>query len=90
MKCSAAQEALAHTLEYDATIMGDYSLPEARIAEVKIPTIVINGAASMPFFQASGDAMVKLLAHGQRATLEGQQHNVDANVLAPVLVHFFA
>jgi pimeloyl-ACP methyl ester carboxylesterase len=86
----AAQEALAHTLEYDATIMGDYSLPEARIAEVKIPTIVINGAASMPFFQASGDAMVKLLAQGQRITLEGQQHNVDANVLAPVLVRFFA
>ncbi len=86
----AAQEALAHTLEYDATVMGDYSLPEARVAEVKIPTIVINGAASMPFFQPSADAMVKLMAKGQRATLEGQEHNVSAEVLAPVLVEFFA
>ena len=86
----AAQEALAHTLEYDAIIMGDYSLPEARVAEVKIPTIVINGSASMPFFQPSADAMVKLLAHGQRSTLEGQQHNVSADVLAPVLVNFFS
>ena len=84
-----AQEALAHTLEYDATIMGDYSLPEVRVAEVKIPTIVINGSASMPFFQPSADAMVKLLAYGQRSTLEGQQHNVSAEVLAPVLVDFF-
>ena len=86
----AAQEALAHTLEYDAIIMGDYSLPEARVAEVKVPTIVINGSASMPFFQPSADAMVKLLAHGQRSTLEGQQHNVSADVLAPVLVNFFS
>ena len=86
----AAQEAIAHTLEYDATIMGDYSLPEARVAEVKIPTIVINGAASMPFFQPSADAMVKLMANGQRKTLEGQEHNVSAEVLAPVLVEFFA
>jgi pimeloyl-ACP methyl ester carboxylesterase len=86
----AAQEALAHTLEYDATIMGDYSMPKARVAEVKIPTIVINGSKSMPFFQATGDAMVKLLAHGQRSTLEGQEHNVSAEVLAPVLLEFFA
>ncbi len=86
----AAQEALAHTLEYDATIMGDYSLPEARIAEVKIPTIVINGSKSMPFSQPSADAMVKLLAQGQRKTLEGQEHNVAAEALAPVLVQFFA
>lgn len=85
----AAQIALAHTLEYDATIMGDYSLPEARVAEVKIPTIVINGSKSMPFFQPSADAMVELMAQGQRRTLEGQEHNVAAEVLAPVLVEFF-
>jgi pimeloyl-ACP methyl ester carboxylesterase len=86
----AAQEALAHTLEYDATIMGDYSLPEAHFAPVKTPTIIINGSASMPFFQSSGDALAKLLANGQRRTLEGQQHNVSAEALAPVLVEFFA
>ena len=86
----AAQEALAHTLEYDATVMGDYSLPEKRIAEVKVPTIVINGSASMPFFQSSGDAMVKLLPKGQRHTLEGQQHNVDPAALAQALLEFFA
>jgi hypothetical protein len=56
---------------------------------VKIPTIVINGSKSMPFFQATGDAMVKLLAHGQRSTLEGQEHNVSAEILALVLLKFF-
>lgn len=85
----AAQEALAHTLAYDATIMGDYSLPSERIAEVKTPTIVIDGSASMPFMHEAADAIVNLLAKGQRRTLEGQQHNVDATVLAPALVEFF-
>jgi len=39
-----AQEALAHTLAYDATIMGDYSLPTERAAIVKAPTLVIAHA----------------------------------------------
>src|ERR687893_1426414 len=41
-----AQEALAHTLAYDATIMGDYSLPSERVASVTTPTLVIAGGAS--------------------------------------------
>jgi pimeloyl-ACP methyl ester carboxylesterase len=85
----AAQEALAHTLAYDATIMGDYSLPGERIAQVKTPAIVITGGASFPFMHETADAIVKLLPNGQRRTLEGQQHNVDAAALAPVLVEFF-
>ena len=31
----AAQEALAHTLAYDAEVMGDYSLPTERIQAVR-------------------------------------------------------
>ena len=42
-----AAEALAHTLAYDATIMGDYSPPLARAERVKPPTIVLRvGRAS--------------------------------------------
>lgn len=85
----AAQEAIAHTLEYDATIMGDYSLPSERIAAVKIPTIVITGGASFPFMHQTADAIAQLLPKGQRSTLDGQQHNVDAKVLAPVMLEFF-
>src|SRR5262245_23870426 len=85
-----AQEALAHTLAYDATIMGDYSLPKERVAAITIPTLVIDGSASFPYMHETADAMVKLLPKGQRSTLEGQQHNVAAEALAPVLVEFFA
>jgi pimeloyl-ACP methyl ester carboxylesterase len=85
-----AQEALAHTLEYDATVMGDYALPSERIAAIQIPTIVVNGSASFPFMQSTADAIAELLPHAQRAVLPDQQHNVAAEALAPVLKEFFA
>jgi len=85
-----AQEALAHTLAYDATIMGDYSLPTERVASVKASTIVITGGASFPFIHETADAIVNTLPEGRRRTLEGQTHDVSPEVLAPVLAEFFA
>ncbi|MDQ3707434.1 MAG: alpha/beta hydrolase [Chloroflexota bacterium] len=85
-----AQEALAHTLAYDATIMGDYSLPAERAASVTAPTLVMVGGSSEPFFRHGTQALVEVLPNARHCTLEGQNHNVDSAVLAPVLVEFFA
>ena len=85
-----AQEALAHTLAYDATIMGDYSLPVERATSVSAPTIVIAGGASFPFMRETAQALAEVIPDAQHRTLEGQEHNVSPDVLAPVLVEFFA
>jgi hypothetical protein len=85
-----AQEAIAHTLAYDATIMGDYSLPAERAAAVTVPTLVLTGGASFAWMGATGEALAAVLPHGHHATLAGQEHNVDATVLAPALREFFA
>jgi hypothetical protein len=84
----ASQEALAHTLAYDAEVMGDYLIPE-RFSSVETPAIVIDGSASFPFLHSSADALAELLPNGERATLEGQEHNIDPAALAPVLERFF-
>jgi hypothetical protein len=84
-----AQEALAHTLVYDATIMGDYSLPTERAATVTVPTLVMAGGASFPFMRETAQALSDVFPDGQHRTLEGQEHNVDPAVLAPVLEEFF-
>lgn len=84
-----AQEALAHTLAYDATIMGDYSLPTERAASVKVPTLVIAGGADFPWMRETAHALSEALPDGQTRTLEGQGHDVDPAVLAPALVEFF-
>ena len=84
-----AQEALAHTLSYDATVMGDSSLPIERAAAVKAPTLVMAGGASYAFMRETARALAEALPYGQHRILEGQEHNVDPAALAPVLVEFF-
>ena len=34
---------MAHALVYDADIVGDFSLPAARLATVKAPPLVVDG-----------------------------------------------
>jgi pimeloyl-ACP methyl ester carboxylesterase len=84
------QEELAHTLAYDATIMGDYTLPTELVKEVKTPTLVLDGGASFPMMHITAQAITDALPHGQNRTLEGQSHDVSAEALAPVLAEFFA
>jgi pimeloyl-ACP methyl ester carboxylesterase len=85
-----AQEALAHTLAYDAEIMGDYSIPTDRIAKVAVPTLVLTGGASFDWMVDTAQAIVDALPNGRRQALEGQSHDVSADVLGPVLAEFFA
>jgi pimeloyl-ACP methyl ester carboxylesterase len=85
----AATEALAHTLAYDARIMGDYRIPSDRVAEDKAETLVIAGGADMPFMRDTAQALADALPDGHVALLDGQGHNVDPLVLAPVLKGFF-
>ncbi|WP_027483250.1 alpha/beta fold hydrolase [Deinococcus pimensis] len=83
------QEALAHTLEYDAILMGDYTLPEARVREVRTPTLVLSGEASFEFIRESARAVAALVPNGRHHSLAEQTHNVDPKVLAPALHDFF-
>lgn len=86
----AAQEALAHTLEYDAIIMGDYTIPQARVAEVQTPTLIVAGGADFSFMLKTATALERMMPHARAHILEGQGHNVDDAVLAPALIEFFA
>jgi pimeloyl-ACP methyl ester carboxylesterase len=83
------QEALAHTLAYDATVMGDYTLPTEITRSITVPTLIVVGGGSYGFMTETADALAKLIPNAQRATLDGQQHNVDPSALAPVLHRFF-
>jgi pimeloyl-ACP methyl ester carboxylesterase len=86
----AQQEAIAHTLAYDATIMGDYTLPVDIAKAITVPTLIVVGGASFGFMAETADALAELIPNAQWATVEGQAHNVDPAALAPVLKRFFA
>lgn len=85
-------ESIAPTLAYDhAGIMGeDASIPTERIAVITAPTLVMNGAASFPFMYDTAQVLSKVIPNAKLLTIEGQTHDVDVNVLAPILVEFFS
>ncbi len=86
-------EKVASTLAYDGTFIGDTMtgrpLDPARWAAVEVPVLVIDGGASERFMHTGADALAAVLPRADRRTLEGQTHDVSAEVLAPVLTEFF-
>ena len=83
-----AQEAIAHTLAYDARVMGDYSVPTATAARIAVPTLILTGSASFPFFKPTAEALVAAMPDARTAELPDQQHNVDPTVLGPAMAKF--
>jgi pimeloyl-ACP methyl ester carboxylesterase len=82
-------EAIAHTLAYDATIMGDSTVPTDLVASVTAPTLVLNGSDTGAWAANAAQALSAALPNPRHRTLEGQTHNVSWEVLAPVLREFF-
>ncbi|HEU4391211.1 MAG TPA: alpha/beta hydrolase [Blastocatellia bacterium] len=92
----AGLEKLAHTIGYDAAVMGDTQagkpLPSGRWKSARSPTLVMDGGETAPWLHTAADALAKILPNAQRQTLKGQDHGVVTTApeaLAPVLVEFF-
>jgi pimeloyl-ACP methyl ester carboxylesterase len=89
-----ALEQIAHTLVYDARIMGEtmHGQPEAlrAFADVSVPTLVMNGQASEPWLRAAAKQLTELLPSGTAAELPGQTHDVDPALLADAIGSYFS
>jgi pimeloyl-ACP methyl ester carboxylesterase len=86
-------EAVAPTLVFDAATMGDDRIaPLDRASKIRVPALVMDGGAdqqSRPFMHPTATSLAKAIPHSQQRTLEGQTHDVNTEVLAPILVDFF-
>jgi len=82
-------EALAHTLVYDATLIGDKRLPTALASRVRVPTLVMAGGAS-PFMRAAAEALAAALPAGRAHVFDGQGHDIEPAVVGPLLATFLA
>src|SRR5262249_2966225 len=76
-------EAIAHTLAYDAAVIGDRSLPGGLLAALTVPALVITGEQSPPFLRNAAHAAAQTLPNGQLAVLPGQGHDNDPDATAP-------
>ncbi|AEV84510.1 hydrolase [Actinoplanes sp. SE50] len=84
----AGLEAVAPTLAYDLTIMGNGDVPVEVLAAVKVPVLAMDGGASPPWAGEAAAAVASGVADGRRQTLPDQTHGVDPEVLAPALIDF--
>jgi pimeloyl-ACP methyl ester carboxylesterase len=82
-------EAMAHTLVYDARIVGDGCLPVDRARRVPCPTLAIAGAAH-PFMRETAEALARIVPRGRALILDRATHDLVPDLLAPPLLQFFA
>ncbi|MCT4354270.1 alpha/beta fold hydrolase [Streptomyces sp. Je 1-79] len=82
-------EAVAHTLAYDHAVLGDGTVPAARLGRVHTRVLVVDGGSSPARTRRAALAVATALPRGRHRTLTGQTHQVAPHVLAPVLEDFF-
>jgi pimeloyl-ACP methyl ester carboxylesterase len=83
-------KAVAHTLPYDATIMGDWSVPRRLAAEVRVPSLVMHGGKTDLRLSRAANALAAALPNAEQRVLAGQTHAASASAVAPVLREFFS
>jgi hypothetical protein len=84
-----AMTAVANTLPYDMALVGDSTVPAARLAGIAVPTLGLYGGASPAWARNAIDAVTVAIPGARQMVLEGQTHGASPEVLAPVLIEFF-
>lgn len=79
---------IANTLPYDLTLTSDGSVPE-RLSNIQAPTLGIYGGASPIWAGNAINAVAAVVPGMKKEKLEGQDHAVAHDVVAPVLIDFF-
>ncbi|WP_406145783.1 alpha/beta fold hydrolase [Streptomyces sp. NBC_01012] len=83
-------EAMAHTLAYDDALLGDGSIPTARLASVTARTLVVTGGSSTERAWETTLTLAAALPRARHRALTGQTRDLAPHAIAPVLLDFFA
>jgi len=85
-----ALEAMAHTLVYDAHVMGGdaSALPERLLATLPVPVLALHSTGSPEWLVAGAAAVANAVPDGASVGLDGGFHEVPTGTLAPVLRAF--
>ncbi|GAO02041.1 alpha/beta fold hydrolase [Anaeromyxobacter sp. PSR-1] len=78
-------EAVAHTLPYDAAIMGDWAVPAARLSALRVPVLLMNGGKTAPALARAARGAAAAIPGARHLELPGQTHAVEPELLAETL-----
>jgi pimeloyl-ACP methyl ester carboxylesterase len=81
-------KAVGHTLPYDCAVMGDFTVPTRRLSEVGVPALVMHGSKTDARLKRAAAGVAGAITGAKARTLDGQNHNVSAAVLAPAVLEF--
>ena len=81
-------EALTHTLPYDIALSGDHGVP-ASLSAIAIPVLVLGGSTSPDWFHRTVQETAAVIPGARLVMMEGYDHGVPPEVIAPVLTDFF-
>jgi pimeloyl-ACP methyl ester carboxylesterase len=84
-----ALEAMAHTLVYEATILGDGLVPLDDARKIRAPALAIAAGKGPPFMRETAEALARALPDGSALVLENATHDLVSEVLTPPLLRFF-
>jgi pimeloyl-ACP methyl ester carboxylesterase len=93
MRVMAAKEwtkllTVAPTLRYDAAVMGDFTVPEAQLTAVTVPTLALCGGKAAPAMLATQQEVAAAIPGAEHAVLAGQTHQVSPAALRPQFLRF--
>lgn len=84
-------EKLAVTLPYDVTLAADnWMPPQSRLDLLTLPTLLIYGTGSPAWQIESVKALGRSLSNAETRILEGHNHDLEAEAVAPLLKDFVA
>jgi pimeloyl-ACP methyl ester carboxylesterase len=70
-----ARVAAAHTIPREMRIHEGWSFEPARLAGLRVPTMLLLGGASAPLFARATEALARVLPNARTVVLEGQGHS---------------
>jgi pimeloyl-ACP methyl ester carboxylesterase len=81
---------VAHTLPYDARIMGSFDVPAQRFGAIKVPLIAAAGSKTTPGLKAGAQKVAAAVPGAQFRLLDKQTHGLKPAAAAQALVEAFA
>ncbi len=82
--------AMAPTLAYDSDILGvGHSLPSSHVKNISSPALLMNGSSSPEFMKIVAEKLSRTIPKAQYRSLDGQNHGVKPEIIAPILIEFF-
>jgi pimeloyl-ACP methyl ester carboxylesterase len=85
-------KAVAHTLPYDAAVLGENCfgrpLDAGQWASIDVPVLAVNGAKSPAWMKTSVKALAGAVPGARHEEVPGQNHMIKASAIAPVISRF--